>query len=82
VLWQAPIVRPASSCALGPVRGVSKQSSPSQILNDGFWPGVTHRDLPPAILDVSATLSPQKSFVNVVECSSGLPRQEEKVKKK
>jgi hypothetical protein len=32
--------------------------------------------------DVSVTLSPQKSFVNVVECSSGLLQQKENIKKK
>jgi hypothetical protein len=31
--------------------------------------------------DASVTLSPQKYFVNVVECSSGLPRQKENAKK-
>jgi hypothetical protein len=32
--------------------------------------------------DVSATLSPQKSFVNVVECSSGLTQAEREYKEK
>jgi hypothetical protein len=32
--------------------------------------------------DVSVILSPRRYFVNVVECSSGLPQLKENVKKK
>jgi hypothetical protein len=32
--------------------------------------------------DASAILSPKRYFVNVVGCSSGLPRQKENAKKK